>query len=131
MAKIELTLDERIVLRDVLQGLWGQTESACKRGDRLAGVYKNQHKVLGELLNRADVVEPDAQPETVLIVVKGGLVQGASATLRDLNIIVQDLDNLPDAQERGEGDCSYIESHTVMSAAEIEQQIQDNLEMGI
>lgn len=69
--------------------------------------------------------------ETVLIVVKGGLVQSASATIRDLNIIVQDLDNLPDAKERGEGDCAYVEAHTVLSAAEIEQQIQDNLEAGI
>lgn len=83
--------------------------------------------VLLDMLDNAEIVEPAAQPETVLIVVKGGLVQSASATIRDLNIIVQDLDNLPDAQERGEGDCSWVEAHTVMSADEIEQQIQDNI----
>lgn len=65
--------------------------------------------------------------ETVLIVVKGGVVQGASATMRDVEIVVQDLDNLQDARERGEGDCSWVEAHTVMSAADIEQQIQDNI----
>lgn len=64
----------------------------------------------------------------VLIVVRGGLVQYTASTSADIEIVVQDLDNLRDVLEFGEGDCSYIETPVIMDNAEIAAEIAGNLE---